>query len=91
LSTITIVPDCVGNRSFCRNFPEDGLGAGNCLMPEYNVQGLVAACKRAMNLLKEPKLLKTMKAEAGKTLTKHSLERERVQFLDIMNNIDQLW
>ena len=38
---ITIVPDCVGNRSFCFN-------RQNCLIPEYNSLALEAAVHEAM-------------------------------------------
>ncbi|MCH8258255.1 MAG: hypothetical protein IIA75_10220, partial [Proteobacteria bacterium] len=54
-------------------------------------EALNAACTLALQLLKKPEALGRIRVEAEKTLSEHSLQRECMQFLDIMNNIDQLW
>lgn len=81
---LTIVPDCVGNRSFCHN-------RQNCLFPAYNTPALVAAVKEALQLLEQPEQLNIFKRNCADTLAYHSLEREREEFLAIMRRLDVLW
>lgn len=81
---LTIVPDCVGNRSFCHD-------RQNCLFPAYNTPALVAAVKDALLLLMQPAQLNIFKRNCADTLAYHSLERERTEFLDLMRQLDSLW
>lgn len=81
---LTIVPDCVGNRSFCHN-------RQNCLFPAYNVPALSAALVDALGLLQLPEQLNIFKRNCSKTLAYHSLARERAQFLDLMRQLDAIW
>lgn len=81
---ITIVPDCVGNRGFC--LPEI-----NCLMPTFDADNIVAKCLDAKSLIDSELVLNRYKHEREKTLSNHSLERERALFLEIMANLDQIW
>lgn len=83
-SELTIVPDCVGNRSFCRN-------RENCLFPEYNSAALISAVKEAMEIIAQPAKLNTFKQQCESTLAYHSLERERDEFLKLMQQLDTLW
>lgn len=83
-SELTIVPDCVGNRSFCRN-------RENCLFPEYNSAALMSAVKEAMEIIEQPAKLNTFKQHCESTLAYHSLARERDEFLKLMQQLDTLW
>lgn len=81
---ITIVPDCVGNRSFCHN-------QQNCLIPEYNSAALCAAIYKAKQLLQQSEQLNIFKRNCNATLEYHSLQRERGEFLALMSRVDELW
>ncbi len=81
---LTIVPDCVGNRSFCHD-------RQNCFFPEYNTPALVAAVNDALQLLKQPEQLNIFKRNCASTLAYHSLERERNEFLGLMRQLDSIW
>lgn len=81
---ITIVPDCVGNRSFCHN-------RQNCLIPDYNGSAVEAAVCEAMQFLQQPEQLNTFKRNCAATLEYHSLRRERTEFLALMAQADDLW
>ena len=79
-SDITIVPDCIGNRSFC-------FDRKNCLMPQYTEEDIVRKVKIAMDILKNKELLSKYKYEALLTVNKHSIEIERDSFYKILNNV----
>ena len=81
---ITIVPDCVGNRSFCHH-------RQNCLMPDYNSAALAAAVCEAIEFLQQPEQLNIFKRNCEATLEYHSLQRECTEFLALMNRLDELW
>lgn len=81
---ITIVPDCVGNRSFCHN-------RQNCLIPEYNSPALAAAVHEALALLQQPEQLNIFKRNCAATLQYHSLQRECTEFLALMDQVGELW
>ncbi|WP_062059894.1 glycosyltransferase [Cellvibrio sp. OA-2007] len=81
---ITIVPDCVGNRSFCHN-------QQNCLIPEYNSAALAGAVNEALVLHQQHDRLNIFKQHCAATLAYHSLQRERTEFLALMNQVDELW
>lgn len=81
---ITIVPDCVGNRSFCHD-------RQNCLIPEYNTSALAVAVHEARALLQQPEQLNIFKRNCAATLQYHSLQRECTEFLALMSRVDELW
>ena len=87
---IAIVPDCVGNRSFCFGAVQDP-DRGNCLMPSYDVDGLTSAVELARNLLNDGDRLNTLQQNALDTVNEHSLAREKTQFMELMANVDELW
>jgi hypothetical protein len=88
LAEITIVPDCIGNRSFCIDFAYD---QGNCLMPSYDLDGLIGAVHQAKEILRDKDRLNKLKTNSIATVNKHSLMRERQQFLALMCKVDELW
>ena len=88
LAEITIVPDCIGNRSFCIDVAHN---QGNCLMPSYDLDGLIGAIHQAKEILSDKDALNKLKANSITTSNKHSLSRERQQFLDLMCKVDELW
>ncbi len=77
-SNITIVPDCVGNRSFC-------FDKKNCLMPNYTKEDIVNTTIEAINILKNNLLLEEYKKHAKITVDKHSLKNERDAFYNILH------
>ncbi len=79
LGTPVIVPDCIGNRSFCL----DGL---TCLVPEYHIEAITEAARR---LHDSRNLLKTLMQVGRAMAERHSLRREegeyRVALLNYLN------
>ncbi|MFA7556152.1 MAG: hypothetical protein WCY88_18070, partial [Spongiibacteraceae bacterium] len=84
LSDVTVVPDCIGNRSFCF----DGI---NCLMPVLELEPLVRAVQEALAITKDKPRLRALKRAAHIQLKEHSLERERQQFYKILDDLPALW
>ena len=81
-SNLTIVPDCVGNRSFCFH-------GKNCLMPEYDRQSLYQACHSGYALLQKPELADSIRQYSRRTVTRHTLEREREAFYRVLENLHE--
>ena len=81
-SNLAIVPDCVGNRSFC--FHEQ-----NCLMPEYDRQSLLQACRAGYALLQDPDLKNVIKEHSRTTVARHTLEREREAFYRVLDHLHE--
>ncbi|MBL6691811.1 MAG: hypothetical protein ISP91_15620 [Pseudomonadales bacterium] len=79
LSKIVIVPDCVGNRSFC--FP-----GVNCLMPGLNIDDLTSAVAEAARLIQSGKSA-SFQESAKQTLEVHTLERERQAFYAVLDSL----
>lgn len=82
LGTLVICPDCIGNRSFCK----DNI---NCFMPKYEIEFIVEKTRLAMTMdnLKYAEMIKQ-----GKQTSRHySLAEEEQSFLEIMKKIDQIW
>lgn len=77
---ITLVPDCVGNRSFCSD-------RVNCLMPDYTIESFNHRCIQALNLLGDPVPLQAMKIQAKKTVTAHGILRERQDFYTLLEKL----
>lgn len=88
LADIAIVPDCIGNQSFCNDIEH---GNGNCLMPRYDHQQVVNAIHRAKAMLGDTEVMHRVKRNALMTVKKHSLSAEREKFLQLMSNVDELW
>lgn len=82
LGAIVVCPDCIGNRSFC-------LDKYNCFAPTYNQDSILAALKQALSLSIEER--ENILLNASATVRHHDLQGERKQFIDIMNNIKNLW
>ncbi len=80
-SDITIVPDCVGNRSFCYDNQ-------NCLMPLYNIDSIIQRVYQAKEIMQNPIALQRFKSNTIETLEKHSIEIERKRFYTILKRID---
>ena len=82
LNTMVICPDCVGNRSFCKhNF--------NCLMPDHNITEILAMINIALSMSDSKR--QTMLNNATQTAEQYTLVRERQNFLDILDNIPNIW
>lgn len=82
LGAAVVCPDCVGNRSFCR----DG---DTCLMPERTEQAITEA---ALTLLtaSTDELTPMLKA-AHQESTGRGLASERARFLKILDRAHELW
>ena len=82
LNTLVICPDCIGNREFCR----DG---ENCINPIYEENAILAAVNKAlqMNAIE----LQAMQRKGQATVRQHSLCTERKAFLEILENLEQIW
>jgi hypothetical protein len=81
---MVVVPDCVGNRDFCK----DGK---NCIMPNYNREAILASTMHAIELLQNEHVLTEFKRNMRQTVQQYSLENERKAFLDLMKNLDKIW
>lgn len=82
MGTLTICPDCIGNRCFC--FP-----GYNCLRPKYTVEGLLESVKEAIAFSEVRKSL--VKKAAFQTVAEHGLIKERTAFMEILNHLEDLW
>lgn len=82
--SLVIVPDCIGNREFCRDNQ-------NCLMPEYDTRSILACVEQCLQLLKDEQVLTVFRQEMDKTLRLYTLKNERKAFLGIMRDIEKLW
>jgi len=79
-SDMTIVPDCIGNRSFCF----DGV---NSLIPKYNKDDILQKVKLSFDIIADNDLLQRYKLNAKKTLKEHALEKEKQRFLEVIDRI----
>ena len=82
LGALVVCPDCVGNRSFCR----DG---ETCLVPKRNRRAIVRSALAALSA--SPQEVEPMLAAARRESENHALTRERSHFLKILNRVDELW
>ena len=82
LGCLVVCPDCVGNRSFCR----DGINA--LVPPVCDVDHLLAAMRaaRAGGLRAE-----ALVANGLLTAAEHTLQRERTAFHELLASVDSLW
>jgi hypothetical protein len=79
--TLVVCPDCIGNRSFCR----DGV---NCLRPAHEEEAIAAAAERA---LADEAARADMVRAALDTARAHDIRDERREFLRILERVDELW
>jgi len=79
-SDITIVPDCIGNRNFCKD-------KINCLMPKYNKYDIVNKTMDALEIIQDIKILNKYKTEAHKTLNKYTIYNEKDNFFKILKDL----
>ena len=82
LGAIVVIPDVVGNRSFCI----DGV---NCLMPEFEEDDVVVAAERALAFT--PREAEQFRSEAEGVVAKHTLDNERAAFHSVLARLDDLW
>lgn len=82
LGTLVICPDCIGNRSFC-------LSWYNCIRPEYRVESLLNAIQQALQYPRSK--IGEILTQAKQTANEHSLLKERQAFLEILDNIREIW
>jgi hypothetical protein len=82
LGALVVVPNVVGNRSFC-------LAGVNCLMPEFDEESVVAAVERAVALSTADS--ERLRGEAARMVAKHSLDHERSRFHGVLAQLDELW
>lgn len=82
LGILVVCPDSVGNRSFCL----DGV---TCLMPSYSVEQIVQATIQATTMTEME--VNCIKSEGLKMVEKHGILEERRAFLDILDNLEQIW
>lgn len=80
--TIVICPDCIGNRSFCNNNI-------NCIIPKYSIDDIIFKFKMVMDSKND--FIHKLIYEAKKTSIQHDLTVERNMFLNILNQIINLW
>ena len=79
LGTLVICPDCIGNRSFCRDADTAVLPAGDLFEAVCRARSLPAGAEAAIL------------ANAHAIAAKHSLANERVAFHHLLARIPSLW
>lgn len=82
LHTLVICPDCVGNRSFC-------IDGETCFLPLYNITAITEATSQALSISNQQR--QDFIERAKFKVVTHSIQHESMQFLSIMNRIDELW
>jgi hypothetical protein len=82
LGAATVVPDCVGNRGYCLH----GISA---LVPPAAENALAQAAEHALRMDGEES--GRLAAGARAVVARHSAERERRAFLDVLADLDNLW
>lgn len=82
LGTVVICPDCLGNRSFCKN----GI---NSIIPPYSLDGIMASVKAAFSM--DQAEHSDMPDAAKATCSKHSIDNEHQSFIEILTSADKLW
>jgi len=82
LGALVVCPDCVGNRSFCR----DG---ETCLVPKRSKRAIVKSALAA--LAASPAERDPMLASAREESAAHGLTHERDRFLEILDRVEELW
>lgn len=76
LDSVTVCPDCIGNRDFC--LPDQ-----NAFRPAYDFNAIRAATEEALSLSEAE--ASPLLASARETFARHDLARERSRFLEILD------
>jgi hypothetical protein len=82
LGTLVICPDCIGNRSFC-------LSWYNCIRPDYRVESLLNTIQQALQYPRSK--IREILTQAKQTANEHNLLTERQAFLEILDNVREIW
>jgi hypothetical protein len=82
LGTAVVCPDCVGNRSFCR----DG---DTCLVPRRRKRAIIHSTQLALTASAEE--LQPMLSSAHAETVRRGLPHERAAFLEILDRVEDLW
>jgi glycosyltransferase involved in cell wall biosynthesis len=82
LGALVVCPDCVGNRSFCR----DG---ETCLVPAREERAILEATCAALS--ESDDALEPLLAAARLECASRSLAAERVRFLEILGRVEEYW
>ena len=82
LATVVVCPDCVGNRSFC-------LPGVNAFRPAYADDDVLGQVEAALALA--PPDAERLVAAASATAGEHRLGVERARFLEVLNDLPNLW
>ena len=78
LDTLVICPDCVGNRSFCKD-------AITCIRPSYNFKNIIKSIQQALAMSSEERMEITNTAK--KLSLEHTIEQERNNFLELLSGL----
>lgn len=79
---LVVCPDCVGNRGFC-------LHKRTCLIPAMAIEELTHAALQALLLPEAGR--ERFQEKVSSMVARHSLERERRAFQDVLAELDDLW
>jgi glycosyltransferase involved in cell wall biosynthesis len=82
VGTLVICPDCIGNPSFC-------LSWYNCIRPDYRVESLLNAIQQALQYPRSK--IREILTQGKQTANEHNLLKERQAFLEILDNIREIW
>ncbi|VXD18737.1 conserved hypothetical protein [Planktothrix serta PCC 8927] len=82
VGTLVICPDCIGNRSFC-------ISGYNCFRPHYRVESLLNAIQQALQYSQSQ--VQEILTHAKQTANEHNLLKERQAFLEVLDNIREIW
>ncbi|MEM4261323.1 MAG: glycosyltransferase family 1 protein, partial [Candidatus Woesearchaeota archaeon] len=75
-------PDCIGNRSFCKDF-------FNCLMPSYNINTIIYSINVARSSKHE--VIQEIINNGLQTAKNHDIHFERKKFLQLLENLYKVW
>ena len=78
LDTLVICPDCIGNRSFCKD-------AITCIRPAYNFKNIIKAIQQALAMSSEKRMEIT--SVAKNLALEHTIEQERNNFLELLSAV----
>ncbi|MGD1865601.1 MAG: glycosyltransferase [Phormidesmis sp.] len=82
LNTLVVCPDCQDNREFC----QDG---ENCWNPAYEGTKILSALNQALAMSDEKR--HQMLQQGQQTAKRYSLRAERRAFLNVLENLEQIW
>jgi len=82
LGAAVVCPDCIGNRSFCR----DG---DTCLVPERSKRAIVSSALTALTASAGE--LEPMLASARAEAMSRAIVSERHRFLQILDRVEDIW